>query len=318
MFKKKGDMYMSKHSITVIIPTHNRPEELRRAIRSVYQQTLLPDELIVVDDGSMPPITRDIFQGSPGNLKTILLRNNIPLGASGARNRGIENATSGWIAFLDDDDEFLPDKIEVVSMAIKNNPYCDFFYHPARINMVNERIIYTTNPREYKPEDDIFRLLLVKNEIAGTSMTVIKCSKLLKVHGFDEQLPALQDYELWIRLVKEGVKIKKINQVMTIYNYVTKRASISKSIKSCETATRMIEEKYKNDYASLSIYEKKRHEDWKQSMIVHKAILNGDICRAFTEQIKHFVMSPSPKNLLASLVILAGPKTVFWLRSRLG
>lgn len=308
---------MGMPTIAVIIPTHNRPEELRKAVLSVYHQTQLPNELIIIDDGSVPPITKDIFKDAPNNLRTILLRNNISLGANNARNRGINSATSEWIAFLDDDDEFLPNKIEVVSKAIEDNPYCDFFYHPAIVNMVNEKITYNTNPREYKPSDDIFRLLLVKNEIGGTPTVIIKRSKLLEVGGFDKEMPALEDYELWLRLTKKGAKLKKINQSLTKYTCITKKGSISKNIESNKIAISMIEDKYKDYYAFFSSYEKKRYKIWKQSQVVHKSLLNGNKYLAFKEQMKYFIMLPHPKNLIAAIVILVSPKIVFWLRSRL-
>ncbi len=219
---------MNKPTISVVIPTHNRVEELQRALGSVYRQTLLPNELIVVDDGSESAITKDIFQDVPKSLETVLLRNDVPMGANHARNIGIKAANCDWIAFLDDDDAFYPNKIEVVSKAIKNNPDRDLFYHPAKINMVNEKLAYFTNPREYKPNDDIFRLLLIKNEIGGTSMAIVRRSKLFEVGGFDEQMPSMQDYELWLRLTKNGARVKKINQPLTKYSCITKKGSISK------------------------------------------------------------------------------------------
>ncbi len=78
----------------------------------------------------------------------------------------------------------------------------------------------------------------------------------------------------------------------------------------------MIQEKYKDVYVSFTAYEKKRYESWVQSMIVHKALLNGDPYLAFKEQIKHFFILPHPKNLLTALVILSGPKIIFRLRGR--
>lgn len=308
---------MSRPAIAVIIPTHNRPEELRRAVLSVYHQTQLPNELIIIDDGSVPPVTRDIFQDAPNNLRTVLLRNNVPLGANNARNRGIKNAVSDWIAFLDDDDEFFPNKIEVVLKAIEDNPDCDFFYHPAIVNMVNEKITYTTNPREYNSSDDIFRLLLIKNEIGGTPMVIIRRSKLVEVGGFNKQMPALEDYELWLKIAKSGAKLKKIDQPLTKCNYIRKKRSVSKNIESNRVAISMIEEKYKSDYASFNVYEIKLHEAWKQSMIIHKALLNGKKYLAFKEQIRYFIILPHPKNLLAALIILVSPKILFWLRTKL-
>ena len=94
--------------ISVIIPTYNRYEFLKRALNSVYAQTFLPSEVIVVDDGSTDN-TSHIQLDFP-KIKYIYQKNS---GVSSARNTGIKNATSDWIAFLDSDDTWLESKLEL-------------------------------------------------------------------------------------------------------------------------------------------------------------------------------------------------------------
>lgn len=135
---------MKKPTVTVVIPTHNRSDGLDAAVKSVFNQTLLPKELIVVDDGSIPPVSEEVFYGCPSGLSTKLLRSESPKGANNARNRGIKEATGEWIAFLDDDDAFFIQKIEVVNNSIQNHPQADLFYHPAEINLIRENISYAS------------------------------------------------------------------------------------------------------------------------------------------------------------------------------
>ena len=114
---------MQNALVTAVIPTRNRPELLQRAIASVRAQTYSPIEIVVVIDGP-DNATRALLSAMPGEcLRFIPLQKSV--GGSDARNIGVQNATSEWIAFLDDDDEWLPTKIEkqLASAAQASEPY---------------------------------------------------------------------------------------------------------------------------------------------------------------------------------------------------
>src|SRR5207253_1122849 len=107
----------------------------------------LPRELVIVDDGSTPPVSLDGLQ-VPQALPLRLIRNALPSGPARARNIGIAAADGAWIAFLDDDDEFKPGKIEAVARALDElGDAADVLYHPAEIVMANEGVSYTSRPR---------------------------------------------------------------------------------------------------------------------------------------------------------------------------
>jgi glycosyltransferase involved in cell wall biosynthesis len=303
--------------ISVIIPTHNRQQDLKKALASVFCQTVLPCEVIVVDDGSKPKVTRDIFANAPEDMQTTLLRNKEPKGAPHARNRGIKAAKGTWIAFLDDDDQFKPHKIEKIVQHIKENPECDLVYHPAEIHMVNENVSYISNPRKFFPEDDIFRCLLIKNEIGGTSMVIIKKNILLNAGMFDDRMPALQDYALWIQIARVTTHFSLISIPLTKYHYISKKSSISKSINTNQNAIRLIEDKYIEEYKYFSDNEKIMHEQWKWKMLVHKSLLNGNILLACKFQFKRFLHSPSIYNLLSICIIFLGLKNIYKIKKRI-
>ncbi|HDY65504.1 MAG TPA: glycosyltransferase family 2 protein, partial [Phycisphaerae bacterium] len=103
--------------ISVIIPTYNRAHLLRRALSSIAAQTVGVDEIVVVDDGSTDD-TRQILEGSNQPVCYVYQPN---AGAAAARNRGIEQASCQWIAFLDTDDEWLPRKIESQKRVLRAN-----------------------------------------------------------------------------------------------------------------------------------------------------------------------------------------------------
>ena len=107
-----------EQSVSVIIPTFNRAERLPRALLSVLEQSRPADEVIVVDDGSSDQ-TRELLKAEFPAIKLIVQSNQ---GVSAARNRGVEASSGSWLAFLDSDDEWLPEKLEVQMQAAAANP----------------------------------------------------------------------------------------------------------------------------------------------------------------------------------------------------
>lgn len=101
-------------NISVIIPTYNRSQSLHRALQSVYRQTLMPGEIIVVDDGSNDG-TEQMLRNEFPEVRYIYQQNR---GVSAARNRGIAAASGDWLAFLDSDDQWLPEKLQKQQQAL--------------------------------------------------------------------------------------------------------------------------------------------------------------------------------------------------------
>lgn len=305
-------------TIAVVIPTHDRLEGLWGSISSLLAQTVSPDEIIVVDDGSQEPVPDAVFDSFHAEIKVKLLRNEKPMGGNNARNRGVLASTSDYIAFLDDDDAFKPNKIEELKKAIYASNEADIIYHPAHIHMANEGVSYFSKPKVFKDGEDVFRHLLVKNVIGGTPMVTIKRQSLVDVGLFDEKMPALQDYELWLRLAKNGFRFFFIETALTDYYYETKKSSVSKSIDVNEVAIGLIEKKFSEDYKLLSRSEKKDYECWKRRKLVHKSLLNGCFFKALRYQFYLFMFSPSFANFIPLLVIPLGPKMVFKLKAKVG
>ena len=301
--------------ISVVIPTHNRPGGLAAAVNSVFNQTLLPKELIVADDGSTPPVSEEVFADCPAGLSTKLLRNDSPKGANNARNRGIKEATGEWIAFLDDDDEFFHQKIGVLSESILNNPRADLFYHPAEINLVRENITYTSGTSDASKYKGLVKQLLIRNIVGGTSMVVIRKSSLAEVGGFDEDLPAMQDKELYIRLAKNGSQFCHINKALTKYHHDTRAQSITHSQDKAKVAMDLIREKHAEDFNKLSRAEQNTLQKQNYRKLVFKALLNNDLRAAFSCQLSLCKKSFSPKDLFVLFLIPFGVKTVFRVRS---
>ena len=300
--------------ISVVIPTHNRDELLKKALKSIQDQTYQNFEVIVIDDvGNLS--TKNLVKQLNDNRFTYI-HNNQHQGAPYSRNLGIKMAKGKYIAFLDDDDEFMPNKLEEVNKHIEKNPEIDVFYHQAIINMVNENIRYKSKPKFYNDQEELYKALLIKNIIGGTSMIIAKKESLIKVGLFDVYLDSLQDYELWLRLAKKGYKFKLIEQALTKYYYRTMSQYISKDIQSNSKSIQIITNKYIDDISSLSKHNLKLRDDWINRMIVHKALLNGQIFFAFSTQLKYFFKTFKIKDFLIALPLLAGSKNIFKLKAR--
>ena len=181
------------NSISVIIPVYNRCILIERAIKSVLGQTLPPDEIIVIDDGSNDGTDKII----KNNYPDIILLKQKNRGVSCARNNGIINAKGTWVTLLDSDDEWLPEKLEKQLLAIQvnsNNKICHtdevWIRNGVRVNPMKKHRKYGGN---------IYKYCLPLCVISPSSIMVHK--DIFKDVGlFDENFPVCEDYDLWLRI----------------------------------------------------------------------------------------------------------------------
>lgn len=179
-------------SVAVIIPTYNRDTVLARALDSVAAQTVAADEVIVIDDGSTDA-TKSLMAGYP-DVTYIRQPNR---GVSAARNIGIETAASEWVAFLDSDDEWLPEKLHKQLAASKQELDCPLV-HSDEI-WIRNGVRVNQMDKHAKAGGMIFERCLPLCAISP-SAALVKRSLLLELGGFNEALPACEDYDLWLRL----------------------------------------------------------------------------------------------------------------------
>ncbi|MBN1760389.1 MAG: glycosyltransferase [Chitinispirillaceae bacterium] len=184
-------------AVSVIIPVYNRVEYLPRAVESVLRQSFTDFECIVVDDGSDDgsdrlPCLRD------HRIRSIRLENHY--GVSRARNEGVKTARAPWIAFLDSDDEWLPGKLALQMRWRLSHP---------EIRIVQSREIWIRdgiriNPPVYleKKSGDLFAVSLERCMITPSSVLLQK-SLFEEYGGFNEALPACEDYDLWLHITAE-------------------------------------------------------------------------------------------------------------------
>ena len=180
-------------TISVVIPTYNRADLLVEALQSVLAQTRPADEIIVVDDGSTDHTLRRLAPF----LSDITLVHQPRRGVSAARNRGIRMARGKWIAFLDSDDLWLPDKLNTQAQYLCRHPRC-LIVQTDEIWLRNSK---RWNPKRYhrKPHGRCFPRLLERCLISPSAV-MLQRRLLLDVGLFDESLPACEDYDLWLRI----------------------------------------------------------------------------------------------------------------------
>jgi glycosyltransferase involved in cell wall biosynthesis len=191
--------------VSIIIPTYNSATYLKQAIDSVLAQTHRDFEILVIDDGSTDD-TADLMNGYGAAVRYLRQPNH---GVATARNRGIEESRGEYVAFLDADDVWLPDKLERQIEALEQYPgrgacYTDFFVVAPDLT-VQTRI-------SHAQQGHTFEALLLKGNVVGTPSSVIcRREDVRQVGGFDPSFSYGADWEMWIRLasVTEFVHVRE-------------------------------------------------------------------------------------------------------------
>jgi glycosyltransferase involved in cell wall biosynthesis len=184
--------------ISVIIPTHNRAHVLKRALLSVLRQDYERKEIIVVDDASTDN-TKEIMKTFLNDPTVKYIRHVRNLGGSAARNTGIKQSHGEYIAFLDDDDEWLPNKLSLqIDVFINGNKNLGLV-HCGLLRSKGGKIIYKYMP---KYRGNIYFKQMFEDRVFSTSSWLVKRSCFFdnRVGMFDEDLPGRQDYDMALRI----------------------------------------------------------------------------------------------------------------------
>jgi glycosyltransferase involved in cell wall biosynthesis len=193
--------------VTVYIPTKNRSALLLRAVSSVLSQTHEDWELIVVDDNSTDetPVFLERLAALDPRIK--FFRQSDSLGGCAARNLAISHASGTFIAGLDDDDMFLPTRLEeLLKPAREGYPVicgCDLFWSRRGLRKI------------WRPRRITYPMQVTRNYLGNQILT--RTNYIQAVGGFDTSLSALQDYDVWNRLVKrygDGMAVQSFNHII--------------------------------------------------------------------------------------------------------
>ena len=177
--------------VTVVIPALNREELIARALASVAAQTVSPRQTIVVDDGSTDA-TADVARA----LGVTVIRHDKPQGAGFARNDAMEMATTTWIAFLDSDDQWDPNHLELLLRSAGDHVMVGA---PARTSDVGRTMGNSTGKSIVLRHSE----LLVPGDLVCISATMAHRDVLLATGGF-RAIPQAEDLDMWIRVLEHG------------------------------------------------------------------------------------------------------------------
>ncbi len=215
-----------KPIVTAVLTTYKRPVEIvGRALKSVVEQTYEELEIILVNDfPEDEKLSKELIglcRGFERNVVYLPMKKNS--GANAARNYGAGVSKGAFIAFLDDDDEWSPEKIELQMQKMTDDNigivYCNTWINSEKSHSIKPRF------KNAKPEGNIYPVLFGKNVVGSTSFPLIRKKAFDEVGGFNETMPALQDMELWLRIA-QSYTVKYIHKPLgTYYFYIGDRIS---------------------------------------------------------------------------------------------
>lgn len=260
---------------SIVIPCYNRAVLLERALLSCVQQSCDSFEVIVVDDGSEEDVENVVT--SLGNNRIRYHRQNNE-GASTARNAGIDLAKGEWIAFLDSDDIFLPNKLELVESCIGSEP-ADMIISRADVDRGVEAS-WVTPQLDLSPQDEITEFMFSKYQVIPTSTFVVK-TWLAKKIRFNDTLSLCEDIDFIIRVGgNKAHKITMIPDVLVIYDDSAETGRLSRVLYSDQLESWLADSR---DYFSVRGYFGYRASYLSKYTAKEKPI------RAFTDLINGYV-----------------------------
>jgi glycosyltransferase involved in cell wall biosynthesis len=196
--------------VSVVIPTRDRPRQVRLAVEAAAGQEDVDVEVLVVDDGSRPAAWEEValLEGGPVRV----FRHDVSRGVSAARNTAIEHATAPWLAFLDDDDLWAPRKL-AEQLAVAERTGAGFVH--TGIVVVDEHLKVVGEYPPPAPPD--LKAAMAKMNAIGTPSSVMARTDLVReVGGFDERLSVLADWDVWLGLI-ERTPVASCPQPLTGY-----------------------------------------------------------------------------------------------------
>ena len=187
--------------VSVIIPAYNAAQTIGRALASVACQTLPAAEVIVVDDGSVDGTAEaaEAMQTRMGETRLRVIRQENK-GAGAARNRAVQEARETYLAFLDADDEWLPEKLARSMHFMKDGDYLLVAHDYLDATLSGD--VHVDCSRRFKEPPDPYTTLYLKGYIPSISV-VTKRDAVLAAGGFDESLRNAQDFDLWLKLLAD-------------------------------------------------------------------------------------------------------------------
>jgi glycosyltransferase involved in cell wall biosynthesis len=205
--------------ISVIVPSYNAENTIYNTINSVSQQTFIDLEILVIDDGSTDSTLEIVSTIKDPRLQVFSYANS---GVAITRNRGIEKATGKYIAFLDADDLWMPNKLKFQREALQNLPEAAVAYSWS--NYINEWGRFSHIGQRCQFQGNVYPHLLVNNFLESGSNPLIRKLAIQKTGGFETSLVPAEDWDFYLRLAA-SYEFVHVPEVHVLYRISTQAAS---------------------------------------------------------------------------------------------
>ncbi len=181
--------------ISVVVPVYNGEKTIKETIESILNQTLSDLELLIINDGSQDSTLEIISTIQDSRIQVFSYPN---AGLAASRNRGIKHATTDYISFIDADDLWTPDKLELQFNALQENPQAAVAY--SWTDYIDDSSQYLRRGSHITANGDVYAKLLVIDFLENGSNALIRKQALIDVGSFDESLPAAEDWDIFLKL----------------------------------------------------------------------------------------------------------------------
>jgi glycosyltransferase involved in cell wall biosynthesis len=294
--------------VAVVVPSRNRPDLAARAVRTAKSQIGVTCEIVVVNDASHPE-HRLGYEALAGDGVTVL-HHELSTGACVARNEGARATRSPWIAFLDDDDRWAPDKLTAQLDAIATTPGAGWAGSGCLLVDVTDKVVGAVHPPE---SGDVSAEMLRSNAVpGGGSGVVVHRSLFERTGGFDDHLTAVQDWDFFTRLALES-PAAFVDEPLVVYLMNT--SSISTELAFPDPNLDYVTEKYASERAEHDVeVEPAFLEQW----IADRRLRAGDAALATHVYANLFRTTHHPKWLARAALSRTAPKVLLRLSDAKG
>ena len=278
--------------ISCIVTSFRREKAVvKRALDSILAQTFEDYEILLIDDNwgeGSETFSKALEELGGLSDRITVIKTEGGHGAQRARNTGIAHASGKYLAFLDDDDEWLPTKLAKQAAVLDSDPIIGMCYCNSMV--VNENFnppkVITDKAGKFVTSASYADMLRCDN-VGSTSKAMIRENVFETVGGFDESLPARQDYEMWVRISK-SFAIRGIDEMLVKYHISGGNGQISKNWDNCIDGHTKLYLKYKSDIdrdprARFNIF----------FYLAHYHRMKGNTFKALILYAKSFFVSPA-------------------------
>jgi len=298
--------------VSVVIPTHNAAGTIGRALQSVQRQTYSPIEILVVNDGSTDETPLVVDGLSIDNIELVTLDRSY--GAAFARNVGIRQSRGAFVAFLDADDEWMPEKTARQMAQLVNNPNMTFVACAAgHVSEASKSPRKLNAHRRPATGRDAWKVLLAYTYVA-TPCVIARRQALFDVGMFETSFSIAEDQDLWIRLARAG-EVGFIDDIMTYVNDTPGSLTKRQGRHATRTVLSMINRHIENVGSALSAAERnhilaQRYADLGRNDYVSGATRSGAILI-----LKAILRGHAP--FANSLYLVSAAPALRWLKQKI-